>query len=134
MAVKPPQVCSIQKNKLMGAQVGFADTFNWLASCAENMKGGKGCEVKRMWTGHPEVDVKIQPGDGIDVQCGGPGQPYTISLVEPYQEGMVDLSVNGTDNTTAVPLSGAFQLSAMPDTNLSITCYDNVINIGVYWI
>lgn len=136
MAVKPPQVCVLKKDKFVGGQVGFVDTFNWLASCADNMKGGKGCEVKRMWSGQPEVEVKLQPGDGIDVQCGGPGQPYTISLVEPPGEGgeMVDLSVLGTDGTCAAPLSGQYQISAMADTNLSVTCLNNVIAIGVYYV
>lgn len=54
---------------------------------------------------------------------------------------MTNLSVYGTDGTYAIPLSGEYQISALPDTNLSVTCPlndenepGNVIAIGVYWI
>lgn len=145
MSNKPAQPTQLQKGKLLGSpcHAGFVDTFNWMESSIENLKGGKGCEVKNIESGHPEIEVKIQPGDGVEVVCPGPGQAYTISLVEPPQEGggLANLSVVGTDDTYAVPLSGVYVLSAMPDTNLSVTCPTNgdgepgnVIAIGVYWI
>ena len=142
MSGKPAQICTLQKNKFVGGQQGFVDTFNWVASCADNIKGGKGCQVKHVDKGTPEVEVQIQPGDGIDVICAGPGEPYTISLVQPEAPaGMTNLSVYGTDGTCAIPLSGEYQISAMSDTNLSVTCPlndedkpGNVIAIGVYWI
>lgn len=136
MSGKPTQICNLQEGKFVGGQRGFCATYNWLASCAENAKGGKGVAIKNVDAGLPEIEAMIEPGEGIDVQCTGPGQPYTISLLEPTGGGggNFDLSVIGTDGTVAEPLSGYVQLSALPGCNLSAACAGNTISLGVYWL
>lgn len=143
MSSRPAQPTQLQKGALIGSQchAGFVDTFNWIQSCTDNLAGGDGCEVTGIAAGHPEIKLLLQGSGGVDVIPGGKGKPYTITLEQPFQDGMANLSVIGTDDTVAVPLSGAFQISAMSDTNLSVTCPlneddepGNVIAIGVYWI
>lgn len=136
MSGKPAQICTLKKGKFVGGQAGFADTFNWVASCAANVTGGRGCAVKNVEAGHPEVDVQIQPGDGVNVQCGGPGQPYYISLVEPPNQGAAAVIVEGTDETTATPdeEEGKLVVQAMDGCNLQVTCEDNIVRIGVFYV
>ena len=33
----------LKKGKLLGAQKGFVDTFNWLVRCMNNLQGTGGC-------------------------------------------------------------------------------------------
>lgn len=49
MANRPQQLCTIEKGKAMSAQENFADTFNWITSWIENIKG--------------EADETAQEGD-----------------------------------------------------------------------
>lgn len=82
MAVRPPQIRYLTEGKALGAKIhaGFAATWNWLLSWVNFFKPGKGLKLAGTGSGHPRLDVELLSGDGIDVACGGPGQPYVISL------------------------------------------------------
>lgn len=84
MAVRPPQIRYLTAGKALGAALhkGFAATWNWVLSCVNFLKAGKGLKLTGTGTGHPRLDVLIEGGDGVDVKCDGDGKPYVIRLVD----------------------------------------------------
>lgn len=84
MSVKPAQIRYLNPGKALGAAMhkGWAATWNWVLSFVAHFSGGKGCKLENASNGHPRLDVLIEGGDGVDVTCGGDGQPYVISIAD----------------------------------------------------
>ena len=63
MADRPAQLCELQKDKFIGGQVGFVDTFNWAVRAIDNLEGGKNCNIDWTVPDKPviNVDVSEQP-------------------------------------------------------------------------
>ena len=40
MASKPSKICKLQKGKILDAQRGFVDTFNWMADLLDQLTKG----------------------------------------------------------------------------------------------
>lgn len=72
MANRPEQLCFIKKGKAMSAQENFADTFNWMASWIENIKGeadetAQEGEKKGVWIDDKVDDHPVIRSSGITV-------------------------------------------------------------------
>lgn len=82
MSVRPAQIRYLVEGKALGAKLhrGWVATWNWVLSFVNHLKGGKGVTVKDKTGGHPVIEALIEGGTGIEVTCGGDGQPYVIGL------------------------------------------------------
>ena len=155
MANRPGTLCNLKSGKSIGAQSNFSDTFNWLVSCLDNLKAGRGIVVKWPASDTPEISIdesalgdnggSSEGGtvnavydvvDGID--ANNEKQVLTIS----YTDGRADknieiggggsIKLNGTDATSS---SGKeFTFESAEDSNVNVSCQDGVIKIGVYYL
>ena len=64
MANKPANLCELQKDKFIGGQEGFVDTFNWATQAINNIEGGKNCKVDWTIPDHPVINVDIPESEG----------------------------------------------------------------------
>ena len=87
---RPAILCHLQKGKMIDAQVGFVDTFNWMVDYINNLRGDKdNIEIRNPTGINPVVQFvgEIPEGGGgggsldvttIDVESG---TPTTLSAV-----------------------------------------------------
>ena len=155
MANRPGTLCNLKSGKSIGAQSNFSDTFNWLVSCLDNLKAGRGIVVKWPSSDTPEISIDESAfGDNGESSEGGTvnavydvvngtdaynkKQVLTIS----YTDGRADknieiagggsINLNGTDATSS---SGKeFTFESAEDSNVNVSCQDGVIKIGVYYL
>lgn len=64
MANRPAFLCELEKDKFIGGQVGFVDTFNYAVRAIDNLKGGKNCTVDWTIDDHPVINVDIPESEG----------------------------------------------------------------------
>lgn len=131
MAVCPPQVRYLSEGKAIGAKShkGFVATWNWLLSWVWAFRGGRGVTVKGARQGRPVIDVDIQPGEGVDVQCAGDGAPYVISA----SGGGGEVTFTGTDSTYT-DAGDSFTFASASNSNVVVTASGTTLTIGVYYI
>ena len=68
MAKKPAILCELVKDKFVGGQRNFVDTFNWLVSFCSNLKGKDGIKVDTTDSEKPTIKFDGGgKGDGIEV-------------------------------------------------------------------
>ena len=157
MANRPGTLCNLKSGKSIGAQSNFSDTFNWLVSCLDNLKAGRGIVVKWPSSDTPEISVDESAfGDN-----GGSSEGGTVNAVKDvvngtdaynkkqvltisYTDGRADknieiggggggsITLNGTDATTSSGKEFTFQ--SAEDSNVNVSCQDGVIKIGVYYL
>lgn len=126
MANRPGTLCNLKSGKSIGAQSNFSDTFNWLVSCLDNLKAGRGIVIKWPSSDTPEISVDESAfGDNGGSSEGGGGitdAVYDVSdsydsskdkqvLTISYTDGRADknieiggggsITLNGTDATTS---------------------------------
>ena len=155
MANRPGTLCNLKSGKSIGAQSNFSDTFNWLVSCLDNLKAGRGIVVKWPASDTPEISIDENAfGDNGESSEGGTvnavydvvngldanneKQVLTIS----YTDGRADknieiggggsIKINGTDATSSSGKEFTFQ--SAEDSNVNVSCQDGVIKIGVYYL
>lgn len=156
MANRPGTLCNLKSGKSIGAQSNFSDTFNWLVSCLDNLKAGRGIVVKWPSSDTPEISVDESAfgGNGGSSEGGGTvnavydvvdgtdaynkKQVLTIS----YTDGRADknieiggggsINLNGTDATQAS--GNEFTFASASDSNVTVNCNNGVITIGVYYL
>lgn len=114
MANRPGTLCTLTSGKAIGAQSNFASTFNWVVACLKNLKGGKGVKVKWPADDTPEIST-----DGEDGEGEGGGDGTTVAF-------------EGTDQSTT-RRDTDFVFASAQDSNVTVTCDDDVITIGVYY-
>lgn len=102
MSVRPAQIRYLVEGKAIGATLhrGWAVTWNWVLSFVHHLKGGKGVTVKDKAGGHPVIETLIEGGTGIEVTCGGDGQPYVIGLANDSVD-----DANGPDDDVVTSLN-----------------------------
>ena len=156
MANRPGTLCNLKSGKSIGAQSNFSDTFNWLVSCLDNLKAGRGIVVKWPSSDTPEISVD----DSAFGDNGGGGEGGTVNAVYDvvdgtdaynekqvltisYTDGRADknieigggggsIKLNGTDATNS---SGKeFTFASASDSNVTVNCNNGVITIGVYYL
>lgn len=155
MANRPGTLCNLKSGKSIGAQSNFSDTFNWLVSCLDNLKAGKGIKVAWPSSDTPEISLD-GGGEGGGGGGGGGGitdAVYDVSdsydsskgkqvLTVSYTDGRADknieiagggsIKLNGTDATYTSGKEFTFQ--SAEDSNVNVSCQDGVIKIGVYYL
>lgn len=157
MANRPGTLCNLKSGKSIGAQSNFSGTFNWLVSCLDNLKAGRGIVIKWPSSDTPEISVDESAfGDNGGSSEGGGGitdAVYDVSdsydsskdkqvLTISYTDGRADknieiggggsITLNGTDATTSSGKEFTFQ--SAEDSNVNVSCQDGVIKIGVYYL
>ena len=102
MSVRPAQIRYLVEGKALGAKLhrGWVATWNWVLSFVNHLKGGKGVTVKDKAGGHPVIETLIEGGTGIEVTCGGDGQPYVIGLANDSVD-----DANGPDDDVVTSLN-----------------------------
>lgn len=55
--------CIMQKDRAIGAQENFADTFNWLVKFCDNLTGEDGIEVDHGDDNHPKIRFKPEEAE-----------------------------------------------------------------------
>lgn len=141
MSAKPAQVCILEKDKLIDAQKGFVDTFNWVASFCENLEGKDGVTVDKAVSDHPVVKLDDEKED--DGGDSGSGHNKYWGWVRVFG---TDGSSNMTDDEykeatdpwkipyTPVPI---IRFASALDSNVKATVaggpLDATIKIGVYY-
>ena len=63
--------CIMQKDRAIGAQENFADTFNWLVKFCDNLTGEDGIEVDHGDDNHPKIRFKPEEAEDEDEGTGG---------------------------------------------------------------
>ena len=156
MANRPGQLCTLASGKAIGAQKGFADTFNWLVSCLKNLRGGKG--VKVSWPADDTPEISTDGEDGGDNGGGGTGggEDTPVNAVADVAASDItegrQLVVTYTDDRAAktidVPYKTAFtgtngsatsravDFSFASDqySNVEVKCVGGQITIGAYYV
>ena len=61
--------CIMQKDRAIGAQENFADTFNWLVKFCDNLTGEDGIEVDHGDDNHPKI--RFKPEEAEEEETGG---------------------------------------------------------------
>lgn len=74
----------VRKGKSIGAQKGLADKLNEVFAWHDTRRQGKGFEFDTKDFNSTMYNVLIEAGPGLNVACGGNGQPYVISMNDPY--------------------------------------------------
>lgn len=115
MANRPGTLCTLKSGMAIGAQANFADTFNWLVAAMKNLKGGKGVKVK--WPSSDTPEISTNGEDGGDGEGGGDGTTVAFTGTDQSQ------TIRGTD----------FTFASATDSNVVVTCDDDVITLGVYY-
>lgn len=157
MANRPGTLCNLKSGKSIGAQSNFSDTFNWLVSCLDNLKAGRGIVVKWPSSDTPEISVDDSAfGDNGGSSEGGTvnavydvvdgtdanneKQVLTISYTDGRADKNIELSgggacevkMTGTDDSYT---SGSeFTFASEDDSNVTVNCSGGVIKIGVYYL
>lgn len=69
MAKKPAILCELVKDKFVGGQRNFVDTFNWLVSFCSNLRGKNGVTVDMTDSAKPTIklDGGDSDSDGVEV-------------------------------------------------------------------
>ena len=154
MANRPGTLCNLKSGKSIGAQTNFADTFNWLVSCINNLKAGRGIKVAWPSSDTPEISL-----DGGENGGGGGGggitnavydvsgsydsskdkQILTISYTDERADKNIEIDggggsikLNGTDATYTS--GNEFTFQSAEDSNVTVNCSGGVITIGVYYL
>ena len=112
MAGIPSYICHLRKNKFIGNQRGFVDSFNWVADSLYNLKGGDGIDIQWNDGTHPEISLTA------DIS--------SVSLPTIY--------FTGTDGTNTDVISSEVVFAAAADSNIKISCDGNTITIGAYYV
>lgn len=63
---KPGSVAYVEKGKFVSAVKGLTDTFNWMISCFENLKG-VGIKFVDLNNGKPKLKLNIKAGDDTNL-------------------------------------------------------------------
>lgn len=121
MSNRPPALCNIKKGKALGAQDNFADTFNWMTSCIDNLQGGTGIKVDWPSTDTPQISLD---SDYLGGGGGGGGG------------GTGEVTITGTDGSSAT--GSNIQIVSAADSNVTATVSDDgngniTLTLGVYW-
>lgn len=149
---QPAPLCQLERDKFIGNQKGFVDTFNWVVQAVDNLEGGKNCKVDWALDGHPVINVEVPEGDG---EGGSGGEVSAVKDVVPstsgsesgigiqYVDARTDtfipftggsgVSFIGTDNTVT-SASSQFRLSKAANSNVVVTASGTTLTIGVYYI
>ena len=114
MANRPGQLCVVRSGKSIGAQKGFAETFNWLAACISKIKAGKG--VKLSWPAPDTPEISLDKSDEGDDEGGS-------------SDGV---QFEGTDESRT-DRAADFTFASASDSNVVATCDGTNITIGVYY-
>lgn len=151
MANRPGSLCVLQRGKSLYGQANFVDTFNWLVSCMNNLKGGTGIDVDWSVPDQPTINAQQESapngGDG-----SGPGFAVTNITADAQSDG-VTLSwtySDGTQDSQFFPIGGGgepgehvdslntlkgdVQLVKEDDSNITFTVDGNNIKVGVYYL
>lgn len=107
MIQKPSKPCHLEKGKVIDVASGFVDTFNWLAEFVYNLKAA----------------------DGVRLDLQSPSNPVLRGTG-------VSQKVTGTDGTETDPEKSADGLvvQSAADSNIVVTCADNVITVAAYYV
>jgi hypothetical protein len=157
MANKPAKLCELQKDKFIGGQEGFCDTFNWATQSISNLKGGKNCSVDWESPDKPVINVNV-PDSG----SGGSGNKDIMAVYDVVEstQGSGSGSQNGIEvqyvddrTPTFIPFSGgggqttiigtdgssytgdSFEFASANDSNVTVSIdQSGVMTIGVYYV
>ena len=150
---QPAPLCQLERDKFIGNQKGFVDTFNWVVQAVDNLEGGKNCKVDWALDGHPVINVEIPEGDGEGGGSGGEVSavydvvPSTsgsqsgieIQYVDARPESFIpfggggQVSFIGTDNTVTSAAS-QFRFSKAANSNIVVSASGTTLTIGVFYI
>lgn len=151
MANKPANLCELQKDKFVGGQKGFVDTFNWATQAINNLEGGKNCTVDWTIPDHPIINVEATEGGGGGGSGGGDGVYDVFASTSDGVDGigvdyirakpdsfipfpsMAGVSFIGTDNTVTSTAT-QFRISPATNSNVVVTASGTTLTIGVYYI
>ena len=118
MANRPGTLCNLKSGKSIGAQSNFSDTFNWLVSCLDNLKAGRGIVVKWPSSDTPEISIDENAfGDN-----GGSGEGGTVNAVYDV--------VNGTDAYNEKQVLTISYTDGRADKNIEIAGGGGIIKIN----
>ena len=114
---RPARLCKLAKGKLIDAQDGFVETFNWMVDYINNLRGDEDKIKLTNPTGTNPV-IRLQkttdnPGgeSSFDVRC-----------------------VDSEGNETTTTVEGELVLMAGADTNVVFTADDGgVVKLDVYY-
>ena len=150
---QPAPLCQLERDKFIGNQKGFVDTFNWVVQAVDNLEGGKNCKVDWALDGHPVINVEVPEGGG----GGGGGSPSVsavfdvVSSTSGSQSGIeiqyVDdraetfipfpsggsVTFRGTD-LTVTSAANAFNINSASNSNVVVTANGTTLTIGCYYI
>ena len=81
--MKPTVTYSLARGRAIGAQRGFAETFNWMLAFCRNLTGGPGVEVDRKDSDHPIIRV-------VDVESSSELRPFAVRCyrLDPSETGV----------------------------------------------
>lgn len=105
----------LQKGLFIGSQTGFVDAFNYMYENINGLEGGQGVELDKSIDGAWQINADQSTDSG----SGGGGSGNVV--------------FTGTDGSTTDALS-EFTFASALSSNVEVTCAENTITIGVYYI
>ena len=123
MSAKPAQVCILEKDKLIDAQKGFVDTFNWVASFCANLEGKDGITVDKAVSDHPVVKLGVE--DDKD-DSGDSGSTYNK-----YQGWTRVIGTDGSSNMTDDEYNAATDPYNKPYTRVPVIRFHSATDSNV---
>lgn len=132
--MRPGTLCFLKSGKAIGAQSGFAATWNWMVNFINNLSGEGDIEVDTSDSDHPLIKYNGSSGgdegDGGSSggESGGEGEP-------PTYDG--DVTITGTDG---VEVTGKSNITIESDENSNVEVKasqigDNIkLVVGVFYI
>ena len=129
MSVRPAQIRYLVEGKALGAKLhrGWVATWNWVLSFVNHLKGGKGVTVKDKAGGHPVIEALIESGPGIEVTCGGDGQPYVIGLAN---DSVDDANGSGGDDVVTSLNDGTGDMDIIGGDSIRVETDGQTIRIS----
>jgi len=122
------------KGKLLDAQPGFVDTFNWLVDCFKNIKGD-GDKIKVSWP--TQTTPMISHGYDSDSETDDP-PPEPIQPLPPFDHSGLggNVTVVGTDSSEAVGKKIIFASESDSNMTLKVSNDSNgnvIVMVGAYY-
>ena len=114
---RPGTLCKLEKGKMIDAQVGFVDTFNWMVDFINNLRGdGDKIDITNPTGTNPVVrfvadKAESEEGGGIDlavvdVDSGSPTSLEGVSnlTIQSAQDSHVTLSLGGGSDAATLSI------------------------------
>lgn len=137
MAAKPQTVCKLTEGKLLSSFPHFVETWNWIVSCLENLKGDSD-QTGSKSSESEEGETTTKPNGSITVSGLDQGRPVVSATGLGRGNGGSLVIIDNEDPPNRIEVVGDLYLASADDSNIkfNIMTIDDrtILTAGVYYV